>query len=158
MNCRLPQTPRTPAAAATHYFDDVFTRQRRKSLSGTRRNSLARAPSALEATGPTAATRRPPRPPLPATTIITKTATATTRPPPAKSVNLVSTAFTRKTPMRLLARVKVATITLRSMCRSSCSVLRLMRAMSSARRLLLRGMGLGRTGTLDCECGRFESL
>jgi hypothetical protein len=43
MNCRLPQTPRTPAAAATHYFDDVFTRQRRKSLSGTRRNSLARS-------------------------------------------------------------------------------------------------------------------
>jgi hypothetical protein len=43
MNCRLPQTPRTPQAAATHYFDDVFTRQRRKSLSGTRRNSLARS-------------------------------------------------------------------------------------------------------------------
>ena len=43
MNCRLPQTPRTPAAAASHYFDDVFTRQRRKSLSGTRRNSLARS-------------------------------------------------------------------------------------------------------------------
>lgn len=43
MNCRLPQTPRTPAAAASHYFDDVFHRQRRKSLSGTRRNSLARS-------------------------------------------------------------------------------------------------------------------
>ena len=43
MNCRLPQTPRTPASAASHYFDDVFTRQRRKSLSGTRRNSLARS-------------------------------------------------------------------------------------------------------------------
>jgi hypothetical protein len=43
MNCRLPQTPRTPAAAASHYFDDVFTRQRRKSISGTRRNSLARS-------------------------------------------------------------------------------------------------------------------
>jgi hypothetical protein len=43
MNCRLPQTPRTPQAAASHYFDDVFTRQRRKSLSGTRRNSLARS-------------------------------------------------------------------------------------------------------------------
>ena len=27
-NCRLPQTPRTPATTAAHYFDDVFTRQR----------------------------------------------------------------------------------------------------------------------------------
>ena len=43
MNCRLPQTPRSPAAAASHYFDDVFTRQRRASLSRTRRNSLARS-------------------------------------------------------------------------------------------------------------------
>lgn len=43
MNCRLPQTPRSPAAAASHYFDDVFTRQRRASMSGTRRNSLARS-------------------------------------------------------------------------------------------------------------------
>lgn len=43
MNCRLPQTPRSPAAAASHYFDDVFTRQRRASLSGTRRNSIARS-------------------------------------------------------------------------------------------------------------------
>lgn len=43
MNCRLPQTPRSPAAAASHYFDDVFTRQRRASLSGTRRNSVARS-------------------------------------------------------------------------------------------------------------------
>lgn len=25
MTCRLPQTPRTPTAAAAHYFDDVFT-------------------------------------------------------------------------------------------------------------------------------------
>lgn len=25
MSCRLPQTPRTPTAAAAHYFDDVFT-------------------------------------------------------------------------------------------------------------------------------------
>jgi len=43
MNCRLPQTPRSPAAAASHYFDDTFTRQRRQSMSGTRRNSLARS-------------------------------------------------------------------------------------------------------------------
>ncbi|KAI9843998.1 MAG: hypothetical protein M1838_002378 [Thelocarpon superellum] len=26
INCRLPQTPRTPSTAAAHYFDDVFTR------------------------------------------------------------------------------------------------------------------------------------
>lgn len=31
-NCRLPQTPRTPSSAAAHYFDDVFSRQRRASL------------------------------------------------------------------------------------------------------------------------------
>lgn len=26
VNCRLPQTPRTPTTAAAHYFDDIFTR------------------------------------------------------------------------------------------------------------------------------------
>ena len=26
INCRLPQTPRTPTAAAAHYFDDVFSK------------------------------------------------------------------------------------------------------------------------------------
>ncbi|KAI7557988.1 hypothetical protein KC317_g11289, partial [Hortaea werneckii] len=34
VNCRLPQTPRTPTTAAAHYFDDVFSRQRRASLGG----------------------------------------------------------------------------------------------------------------------------
>merc|ERR1712054_169478 len=29
---RLPQTPRTPTTTAAHYFDDVFSRQRRASL------------------------------------------------------------------------------------------------------------------------------
>lgn len=44
MNCRLPQTPRSPAQAAAHYFDDVFSRQRRASLGGSRRpNSVARS-------------------------------------------------------------------------------------------------------------------
>ena len=33
INCRLPQTPRTPTAAASHYFDDTFIRQRRQSMS-----------------------------------------------------------------------------------------------------------------------------
>jgi hypothetical protein len=26
VNCRLPQTPRTPRTAANHYFDDIFSR------------------------------------------------------------------------------------------------------------------------------------
>lgn len=26
INCRVPQTPRTPGAAANHYFDDIFSR------------------------------------------------------------------------------------------------------------------------------------
>jgi hypothetical protein len=26
INCRLPQTPRTPRTAANHYFDDIFNR------------------------------------------------------------------------------------------------------------------------------------
>ncbi len=43
MNCRLPQTPRTPTAAAAHYFDDVFTRQRRASLGGRRPSGIARS-------------------------------------------------------------------------------------------------------------------
>ena len=43
MNCRLPQTPRTPGAAASHYFDDVFLRQRRASLGGRRPTGLARS-------------------------------------------------------------------------------------------------------------------
>ena len=43
VNCRLPQTPRTPTAAASHYFDDVFTRQRRASLGGRRTSGIARS-------------------------------------------------------------------------------------------------------------------
>ncbi|KAL9001383.1 MAG: hypothetical protein Q9169_000274 [Polycauliona sp. 2 TL-2023] len=31
LNCRLPQTPRTPTAAAAHYFDDVFSRSSKAS-------------------------------------------------------------------------------------------------------------------------------
>jgi hypothetical protein len=29
INCRLPHTPRSPFAAASHYFDDIFTRSSR---------------------------------------------------------------------------------------------------------------------------------
>ncbi|RDW90395.1 uncharacterized protein DSM5745_02170 [Aspergillus mulundensis] len=39
VNCRLPQTPRSPFAAASHYFDDIFTRSVR---SQSRRGSSAR--------------------------------------------------------------------------------------------------------------------
>ncbi|KAK0948397.1 hypothetical protein LTR29_000028 [Friedmanniomyces endolithicus] len=37
LNCRLPQTPRTPTAGASHYFDDTFVRQRRQSIGRTSR-------------------------------------------------------------------------------------------------------------------------
>ena len=43
MNCRLPQTPRSPSAAAAHYFDDTFLRQRRASLGGRRPTGIARS-------------------------------------------------------------------------------------------------------------------
>lgn len=41
LNCRLPQTPRTPGAQASHYFDDVFTRgQKTPRPYGARRASM----------------------------------------------------------------------------------------------------------------------
>lgn len=44
MTCRLPQTPRTPTAAAAHYFDDVLsTGPRPKKPSQLRRSSTARS-------------------------------------------------------------------------------------------------------------------
>lgn len=46
INCRLPQTPRTPSTAAAHYFDDILSR------SATRRNTGASTP------GPRAKVRR----------------------------------------------------------------------------------------------------
>lgn len=36
LNCRIPQTPRSPFAAASHYFDDMFSR------SGGRRRDKGR--------------------------------------------------------------------------------------------------------------------
>ncbi|QIW97754.1 hypothetical protein AMS68_003272 [Peltaster fructicola] len=51
VNCRLPQTPRTPATAAAHYFDDVFTRQRRASLAGRRPAGLARSQTSARSIG-----------------------------------------------------------------------------------------------------------
>ena len=38
VNCRLPQTPRTPSVAANHYFDDIFSRGGK---GGRRRSSAA---------------------------------------------------------------------------------------------------------------------
>lgn len=46
INCRLPQTPRTPTAAASHYFDDIFTRSLKPSSqrpNQTRRSSTSRS-------------------------------------------------------------------------------------------------------------------
>lgn len=41
INCRLPQTPRTPFATASHYFDDIFSRTGRPQTPGPR--SMRRA-------------------------------------------------------------------------------------------------------------------
>lgn len=41
LNCRLPQTPRSPFAAASHYFDDIFSRSGRRPSS--RRPSVRRS-------------------------------------------------------------------------------------------------------------------
>jgi len=41
VNCRLPQTPRTPSTAAAHYFDDIFKRPTKPSR--LRRSSTTRS-------------------------------------------------------------------------------------------------------------------
>lgn len=51
VNCRLPQTPRTPGAAASHYFDETFSRQRRASLGGRRPTGLARSATRTRSIG-----------------------------------------------------------------------------------------------------------
>ncbi|OQE32008.1 hypothetical protein PENSTE_c001G08872 [Penicillium steckii] len=46
LNCRLPQTPRSPFAAASHYFDDIFSRTGRPQTSrrpSVRRSSTTRS-------------------------------------------------------------------------------------------------------------------
>lgn len=46
INCRLPHTPRSPFAAASHYFDDIFTRSGRPRSSrkpSFRRSSTTRS-------------------------------------------------------------------------------------------------------------------
>lgn len=44
VNCRLPHTPRTPGAAANHYFDDIFSRVAKKPRPYMgRRHSTARS-------------------------------------------------------------------------------------------------------------------
>ncbi len=44
MTCRLPQTPRTPTGAASHYFDDVFhTTDKPKKPHHLRRSSTTRS-------------------------------------------------------------------------------------------------------------------
>lgn len=42
VNCRLPQTPRTPSTAAAHYFDDILTRQKKNGPRPLRRSSTSR--------------------------------------------------------------------------------------------------------------------
>lgn len=36
VNCRVPQTPRTPSAAANHYFDDIWTRYLKPAATNSR--------------------------------------------------------------------------------------------------------------------------
>jgi hypothetical protein len=46
INCRLPQTPRSPFATASHYFDDIFSRSGRPQTPGhrsVRRSSITRS-------------------------------------------------------------------------------------------------------------------
>lgn len=50
INCRLPQTPRSPYTAASHYFDDIFSRSARPHGRGQeapriRRSSSSRSQS-----------------------------------------------------------------------------------------------------------------
>ena len=43
INCRLPQTPRTPGTGASHYFDDVFGRHVSNGAVTPRPKSLRRS-------------------------------------------------------------------------------------------------------------------
>lgn len=45
VNCRLPHTPRTPSIAANHYFDDIFTRGKKKppAVTGRRQSTRSRS-------------------------------------------------------------------------------------------------------------------
>ena len=45
INCRTPQTPKTPFASAAHYFDDIFSRSRRLSEVSKHKRQLSRSRS-----------------------------------------------------------------------------------------------------------------
>lgn len=51
LNCRLPQTPRTPTTAAAHYFDDVFSHPGRPPKGGRRPSRLLRRSSTSRSIG-----------------------------------------------------------------------------------------------------------
>jgi hypothetical protein len=42
VNCRLPQTPRTPTTAAAHYFDDIWSKTKKGGPRPLRRSSTHR--------------------------------------------------------------------------------------------------------------------
>lgn len=42
VNCRLPQTPRTPSTAAAHYFDDIWSKTKKGGPRPLRRSSTHR--------------------------------------------------------------------------------------------------------------------
>jgi hypothetical protein len=51
LNCRLPQTPRTPTSAAAHYFDDVLSYPGRPPKGGRRPSRLLRRSSTSRSIG-----------------------------------------------------------------------------------------------------------
>lgn len=51
VNCRLPQTPRTPSATAAHYFDDVFASARRKSIEASQKSPKLLRRSSMRSIG-----------------------------------------------------------------------------------------------------------
>lgn len=45
INCRLPQTPKTPGTGMNHYFDDIFTRGKTRKNSGLNHHQYPQTPS-----------------------------------------------------------------------------------------------------------------
>lgn len=45
VNCRLPQTPRTPSTGMNHYFDDIFTRGKTRTKTGLNHHHYPQTPS-----------------------------------------------------------------------------------------------------------------
>lgn len=44
VNCRLPQTPRTPGTGMSHYFDEIFTKGRKRTMTGLNHHQYPQTP------------------------------------------------------------------------------------------------------------------